>query len=185
MGDRVVPDGNLEELAKTIDSLKKNYAGNKDIPISFRIEQLKNLKRGIEETEAMCLKAYWEDLKGDESSVYQYNILTVLWEISGVIKNLHEWAQTRPVDTMTFIFPSKCYIKPQSRGVVCVIGSWNFPLCVTILPLISVIAAGNLALIKPSEFAPSCSAYIKHLCDNYLHMDYYRCFEGGVKTSMQ
>lgn len=72
-------------------------------------------------------------------------------------------------------------MKPQARGVVLVIGSWNYPYN-TLAPFISAIAAGNAVLIKPSEHSPSCSKVFKKLCDEFLDTRFYRVIEGGIPT---
>jgi aldehyde dehydrogenase (NAD+) len=71
-------------------------------------------------------------------------------------------------DTPFMIGPGKSYIVKEPLGVVAVIGSWNFPLVTTISPMISAIAAGNVVLFKPSEFAPYCSVVFKRLFARYL-----------------
>jgi aldehyde dehydrogenase (NAD+) len=90
----------------------------------------------------------------------------------------------RKVATPLGAWPGSAHIKPQPRGVVLVMGSWNFPLS-TISPFIAGIAAGNAVIIKPSEFAPATSRVMKRLFEKYLDRRYYRCIEGALQTSIK
>jgi aldehyde dehydrogenase (NAD+) len=77
-----------------------------------------------------------------------------------------------------FLGPAKSKIVYEPLGVVCVIGSWNFPLYTTLGPLIHVIGAGNCAVIKPSELSPNTLLKIKSLITRWLDMSCYTCIEG-------
>jgi aldehyde dehydrogenase (NAD+) len=67
--------------------------------------------------------------------------------------------------------------------VVLIIGSWNFPYFTSLAPLIYAIAAGNAALVKPSESAPHCSQKIRNLIHRNLDMNFYMVMEGAVKVA--
>ena len=75
-------------------------------------------------------------------------------------------------------------IKPQARGVVLVLGSWNFPVN-SLGPFVSALAAGNCIMIKPSEFSPATSRTMRKFFEKYLDKRYYRCIEGAVKTGIK
>ena len=77
-----------------------------------------------------------------------------------------------------FLGPAKSRIALEPLGVVCIIGSWNFPLYTTLAPLIYAIAAGNCAVIKPSEMTPFTLMKIKSLITRNLDMQSYACIEG-------
>lgn len=79
--------------------------------------------------------------------------------------------------------PAKSSIVYEPLGVVCVMGSWNFPILTTLSPLINVICAGNTAVIKPSELSPNSLLAIKNLIENYLDKDSYICLEGQVEVA--
>lgn len=79
-----------------------------------------------------------------------------------------------------FLGPARSKIVYEPLGVVCVMGSWNFPIYTTIGPLIHVIGAGNTAVIKPSEIAPHTLMKIKALCTRWLDMNCYVCIEGQI-----
>lgn len=97
-------------------------------------------------------------------------ISLILSEIDHTIANLRKWSRTISVDTPMFLGPAKSKIVYEPLGVVCVIGSWNFPLFTIIGPLIGVIASGNCAVIKPSEIAPTTLRKVKALITRSLEM---------------
>lgn len=89
------------------------------------------------------------------------------------------------VDTTLTLAPARSRIRYEPHGVALIFGSWNFPYFVTIGPLATAIASGNLAVIKPSEMAPASSAAIKKLVNNYLDKEAYDVIEGGPEVAVE
>lgn len=87
------------------------------------------------------------------------------------------------VNTPMLIGPAKSKIVFEPLGVTLVMGSWNFPYYTTLGPLVAVIAAGNCAVVKPSELAPNCCRKMKTLMTRYLDMNSYVCIEGAVEVA--
>ena len=104
-------------------------------------------------------------------------------EIDHAISNLHKWLQPVPVDTPVFMGPAKSSIFYEPLGVVCIMGSWNFPLYTVLAPLIDVISAGNCAVLKPSEIAPNTLRKVKTLLARNLDSSTYVCLEGQVEVA--
>lgn len=98
--------------------------------------------------------------------------------------HLKKYMKEVSVDTPVLIGPGISKIVYEPLGVVLVMGSWNFPYYTTIAPLIAVIAAGNCAVIKPSENSPNCCRKIKKLITLYLDSGSYVCVEGGVQVGI-
>lgn len=89
------------------------------------------------------------------------------------------------VDTPFAIGVGESYILKEPLGVFCVLGSWNFPYLTVLCPLVSVIAAGNCAIIKPSELSPWSSTAMKNFIARYLDTSCYQCILGGVKVAIR
>ncbi len=104
-------------------------------------------------------------------------------EIDHAISNLGKWVQPVSVDTPVFMGPGKSSIFYEPLGVVCIMGSWNFPLYTVMAPLIDVIAAGNCAVLKPSEIAPNTLRKVKALLARNLDSSTYVCLEGQVEVA--
>jgi len=85
--------------------------------------------------------------------------------VQEVLENLEEWTAIRKTDTSLLIGPGTSYIQPEPLGLSLIVGAWNYPVF-TILPQLAVaVAAGNCAVLKPSELAPATSAVVKLLVD--------------------
>ena len=76
--------------------------------------------------------------------------------------------------------PMSCYMYREPFGVVLIIGAWNYPVQLTFLPLVGAIAAGNCAVIKPSEMAPAVASLIESLLPKYLDSKCYKVVTGGI-----
>jgi aldehyde dehydrogenase (NAD+) len=97
--------------------------------------------------------------------------------------NLSKFMKEIPKDLPALLFPGKIYLQPEPFGLSLIIGSWNFPFSTTLHPLINAIAAGNTAIIKPSEMAPHSSAVMKEII-NMLDQRVFGCLEGGPEMAI-
>jgi len=88
-------------------------------------------------------------------------------------------------DPSLIFFPNSTKIRYEPLGVALIYGSWNFPYFVTLKPLANAIAAGNCAIIKPSEMSPKSSNIIQKIVQKYLDNDCYRVILGDVNVSIQ
>ncbi len=111
-------------------------------------------------------------------ATYIYEISIIEHEIEHTIKNIKRWAHDVSIDTAMLVGPAESKIVYEPLGVICIIGSWNFPLYTTLGPLIYVIASGNTCVIKPSELSPFSLLVLKNLINSYLQNECYICIEG-------
>lgn len=166
---------------QVLDILKEHkqyfYTGiTKDI--NFRIAQLKKLKDAIRKYEKDILEALYKDLRKNEFEAYSTEIGFVLDSISYMIKNLKKWSKPVKVKTPIHQHPSKTYILYEPYGTVLIIGPFNYPFQLVIEPLIGAMAAGNSAVLKPSESTPNISALLKRLIEETFDKEYIRVIEG-------
>jgi aldehyde dehydrogenase (NAD+) len=123
---------------------------------------------------------------GREDFVTWFSEVTILEkEIDHTISNLEKWTKDIVVDTPVFLGPARSKIVHEPLGVIAIFGSWNFPLYTTLSPLISVIAAGNTAVIKPSEISASTLRKIKAIFARNMDTSAYVCIEGAVKVAQE
>lgn len=176
-----VKDTPNEEIDQIFKELRENFATNILLNKSFRKTQLDSLRRGLEKKEKEITEAIYHDLKLNVSDAYSTNILTLKIEIKEMMRNLDKWSKPQKRKTPVALFPGTSYVQAQARGVVLVIGSWNYPIS-TLGPMVAAIAAGNCVMIKPSEHAPATSKILKVLCDEYLDTRFYRVVEGAIET---
>ena len=104
-------------------------------------------------------------------------------EIEHVLEHFERWSKDISVDSKVICAPATSKIVNEPFGVALVMGSWNYPVMTVIQPLTYAIAAGNCAIIKPSEMAPNVSKLIKQLINSNLDSYVYVVLEGGGEVA--
>lgn len=151
--------------------------------ISFRKEQLKKLSKAIKSYESDILEALYTDLGKNKVEAYATEIGITLKSIKNARKELKNWTKTKNVDTPLYLFPTKSYIKKEPYGTVLIIAPFNYPFQLVFEPLIGAIAAGNTAIIKPSELIPNVARVIKRLINETFDANYIEVIEGGIEET--
>ncbi|CPO20257.1 aldehyde dehydrogenase [Staphylococcus aureus] len=151
--------------------------------ISFRKEQLKKLSKAIKSYESDILEALYTDLGKNKVEAYATEIGITLKSIKNARKELKNWTKTKNVDTPLYLFPTKSYIKKEPYGTVLITAPFNYPFQLVFEPLIGAIAAGNTAIIKPSELTPNVARVIKRLINETFDANYIEVIEGGIEET--
>ena len=143
--------------------------------INFRLATLKKLKETIAANEKEILTAVYADLHKEEMDAYATEISGVYNEIRLAISNIRDWAAREKVTTPLFMMPSKSYIYKEPYGVTLIIAPWNYPFQLLMIPLVGAIAAGNTAILKPSEVSSHTAAVLKKVINSafpsqYIHV---------------
>lgn len=144
----------------------------------FRKAQLQKLKAAILHHEQDLYDALYADLKKSSEESWVTEVGFLMAEINHTIKHLHSWMKPKKVSTNLMNLPGKSFIYKEPLGVVLIIGPWNYPLQLLLTPLIGAMAAGNCAVLKPSEFAPATSAVMKKIIEENFSKDYILYAEG-------
>jgi acyl-CoA reductase-like NAD-dependent aldehyde dehydrogenase len=151
--------------------------------VNFRREQLQKLKAAIKKSDRAVLDALDADLHKPEFE--SYFELAVTQDLDYALHNLKSWVKPKKVKTPLTQFPASARIYPEPLGIVLIIGPWNYPFSLMISPLIGAIAAGNCAILKPSEIAPHTSRVLAEIVEATFEPEYIAVVEGGVETSQQ
>ena len=151
--------------------------------VDFRKQQLDILRREIADNREDILTALQQDLSKSAYEGYLTEVGIVLDEIRFVRKRLARWARPRRVRTHLFLVPASSYRYAEPYGVVLIIAPWNYPFQLVMGPLIGAMAAGNCAVIKPSEFAPNTSRVIAKLISRNFDPAYIAACEGHAEVS--
>lgn len=169
-----------EEYGRSLTALHSHFDSGKTKSLESRLAALDHLDRLIREnTEQICQSLY-EDLRKPKQESLISEIAVTLEEISVARKNLKKWMAPRIGKAPFSLWPSKNRVHFEPLGVVLIIGPWNYPFQLVFAPLIGALAAGNCALIKPSELTPSTSHLIKELVGQYFSSDYVQVVLGGI-----
>jgi aldehyde dehydrogenase (NAD+) len=168
-----------------IDALRRTFRRRKTIPASWRRQQLKRLAAMLRENEAVFAGALYSDLKKSAFESYFSETGFVLSEIRHALKHLSKWMRPSAVATPPVLLPARSKIVHQPLGVALILGAWNYPLMLTLAPLAACMAAGNCAVVKPSELAPAVSAAMAEWIPRYLDNDAVVVVEGGVSETTE
>ncbi|MBQ7112490.1 MAG: aldehyde dehydrogenase [Thermoguttaceae bacterium] len=168
-----------QEMKKTFEKQREFYRGGATISVDFRIEQLKKLRRAIQNFEAEICDALLNDLGKSAYEAYMCEVGLALSEISHMIRNVKKWSAPRRVWTPLAQFPSRSYRQAVPRGNVLIMSPWNYPFLLTLGPLIDAIAAGNVAMVKPSAYSPATSAVVAKLIAATFAPEYVAAVTGG------
>jgi len=174
----------LSNVGNIIQNQRKFFERGKTKDITFRIEQLKNLKQVIIEHEQAIVEALKADFHKPELETYLTEI-GVVKEIDYAIKHINMWTKSKKAAVSLDFFSYSAKIYPEPLGVVLIIGPWNYPFNLIISPLIGAIAAGNCAIIKPSEIASHTSGIIAKIIAQHFDPAYIAVVQGGVEASQK
>ncbi len=140
--------------------------------IPFRLCALDRLQEGIRKYEPELTEALRNDLGKSAFESYASEIGLILREIKSAKKHLAGWSKEKKCPTPLFMAGSKSFVHPEPYGVVLIIAPWNYPVQLTLSPLIGAIAAGNCAIVKPSPDAPCTSDVLTRLIDECFESEY-------------
>ncbi|MDF5706590.1 MAG: aldehyde dehydrogenase family protein [Nostoc sp. S4] len=172
----------LSNVGDTIQNQRKFFQTGKTKDVNFRLEQLQTLKQAIIEHKQEIIQALEADLHKPEVETYLTEI-SVIKEIDYAIKHLKTWTKPKKAPVSFDFFSYSASIYPEPLGVVLIIGPWNYPFHLMIFPLIGAIAAGNCAIIKPSEIASHTSGIVSKIITKYFQPAYIAVVEGGIEAS--
>ncbi len=171
-------------MKSILDKQRKFFNSGITKDIVFRKKQLELLKLAIIDFEEELYSALKKDLNKSKTEAYFSEIGFCLKEINDCLKNIEKWANVKKVKSNKLLFPiSKAYIKREPLGVVLIISPWNYPFNLTISPLIGAIAAGNTAIIKPSDYSKNTTIVLEKMCKKYFDEKYIKVIKGGRKQN--
>lgn len=148
-----------------------------------RITKLNALKSSIERHEVEIYAALQSDLRKCEFEAALTEVIFIYSEIDFAIKNLSTWMSPKRAGmTFSSLFAkNRIYYEP--KGVCLIISPWNYPFQLTMAPLVSAIAAGNCAILKPSEMSSETSSIINTIVDECFDDQEVCCFEGDASVA--
>ncbi|MFW5996745.1 MAG: aldehyde dehydrogenase family protein [Lentisphaeria bacterium] len=166
-----------------IDSLRKTFSTGTTIPLKWRYEQLHGIRNLVDDHAEDIIDALKQDLGKPALEAKYSEIEYVKTEVKHALKKLPKWTNSQRLRIPFILRPASASVRQEPYGVALIIGPWNFPFQLLITPLISALAAGNCALLKPSEIAPSTSTLLANLLPEYLDKNAVSVVEGDAETA--
>ncbi len=173
----------MTEIRTMMENQRAFYNSGQTKDIAFRVKQLKILKHAIEENEEKILHALHKDLRKSPYEAYLTEVGIVKDEIRHMVKKVQKWARPKRVATPVYHIPASSYIYPEPYGAAFIISPWNYPFQLAVAPLAAAMAAGNCAVIKPSEFSAHTSQVLAKLFDAYFDPAYVSVITGDADVS--
>lgn len=173
----------MKEITEILKQQRKYFAQGKTMPVATRKEYLRKLGQAITIHEKEILEALRKDLNKAPFEAYGTEIGMVREELKTVSKNLENWARPSRKRTSLMNFPSVSRIYSEPYGIVLIIAPWNYPFQLALSPLVGAIAAGNCAVVKPSNYSPNTSAVIELILSEVFPEEYVAVIQGGREAN--
>jgi aldehyde dehydrogenase (NAD+) len=166
-----------------LSDLRGVFASGRTRGLAWRLDQLRGIERLCDEREAEIAAALAEDLGRPPVDAWLGDIASTKAEATYARKHLKGWMRRRRVPLSLNQLPGRGWVQYDPLGVVLVIGPWNYPLYLSLAPLVAALAAGNCTVVKPSELAPATSALLARLVPEYLDPMAVRVVEGDAAVT--
>ena len=169
--------------AQLLEERRRYFGTGATRPASWRRAQLNALLRMLTEREKDVTDALHEDLGKSSTEAFLSEIAVVRVEAEYALKHLDAWMAPEKIQVPGGLKPARAWSQARPLGVVLIIGPWNYPLQLVLAPLVGALAAGNTAVLKPSEVSVTTSRVLARLVPQYLDADAVSVVEGGVEET--
>ena len=173
-------------LSQVLVKLRSSYMAQPTPAYDARIEHLKSLKAAIlvyQEELVQALNRDYGSRSVDDSMIS--DIMPCINNINYSLKHLKKWMKPSSRHAGLLLAPAKIKVHYQPLGVVGIIVPWNFPIMLSVGPLITALAAGNRAMIKLSEFTPETNQVIKAMLSSIFDDSHVVCIEGEADVAAE
>jgi aldehyde dehydrogenase (NAD+) len=178
-----VQEETLASIERIYAKQQKRRATVASTTAAQRIGKLRRLHRALFARRDELKTAMWEDFRKPAAEVDLAEVYAVAGEARHAIRHLRSWMRPRRVSTRLALLGSSSSVVYEPKGVVLIVAPWNFPVNLCLSPLVSAIAAGNCAILKPSELTPATTAFMKRFIADLFDEDEVAVVEGGVEVA--
>lgn len=179
----MTPSTSSKHIASVLDSQRKFLDAGSMRNLTNRIKSLKRLEMVLMENEDSILRALKNDLNKPEHEAYLSEFYFLLQEIRMVRRSLKKWLKPRRAKTPFYFLPSRNWINSAPRGSTLIIAPWNYPIQLSLSPVVSAVAAGNTVILKPSEVSPSSEKLIARLIKESFQPEHVTVIRGDSRIA--
>ena len=173
------------EIGKILQKARNAFRSGVTKNVSFRVQQLNNLHRMCIENEKELTNAVMQDLGKPNQESILYEVEFLLNDIRCMKQNIQNWVKPESSEKNFITILDETFVQSEPYGVVLVLGAWNYPVQLTLGPVVGAITAGNCVILKPSELAPKSAAVMEKLIPKYLDPECYHVITGGPKETAE
>ena len=170
----------VDRIPDIVQELQAGFRAGVLRDVESRRIQLKRLRDMFVEQEDRLIDALVADVGKPRIEAYTTEIAFTVNEIDHTLKHLDSWTKPEKVKVPLTFKPGKATLRPEPLGTVCIIAPWNYPVQLLFAPLVPALAAGNTAVLKPSEVTPSVAALVEELVPRYFDASTVAVVTGAV-----
>lgn len=167
-----------EEIQNLVNEQRQFFDSGQTRPTLFRLKKLRLLKHMVKNHEDEILKALYMDLNKPEFEAWTAELALFYEEVNRAINNLRQWTRPHTVKTPLVLQPSRSWIQSEPKGLVLIIGPWNYPFQLVLQPLVAAMASGNCVIVKPSDKTPHTSGLLANLLKKTFEPSYVSAVQG-------
>ncbi|XP_006860904.1 PREDICTED: aldehyde dehydrogenase family 3 member B1-like isoform X1 [Chrysochloris asiatica] len=175
----------MDPFADTLRRLRETFRSGRTRAAEFRAAQLEGLGRFLRDNKQLLQDALAKDLRKSPLESDMSELIICQNEVSLAIKNLHSWMKDEPVSTNMLTKLSSAFIRKEPFGLILIIAPWNYPVNLTLVPLVGALAAGNCVILKPSEISKSTEKVLAEVLPQYLDQSCFAVVLGGPQETQQ
>nr|KAF6438124.1 hypothetical protein HJG59_008781 [Molossus molossus] len=158
----------MDPFEDTLGRLREAFRSGRTRPAEFRAAQLRGLARFLQDNKKLLQEALAQDLRKSASESEVSEISTSQSEIDLALRNLRAWMKDEKVSKKLAVQLSSAFIRKEPFGLVLIIAPWNYPVNLTLVPLVGALAAGNCVVLKPSEISKNTEKVLVEVLPRYL-----------------
>jgi acyl-CoA reductase-like NAD-dependent aldehyde dehydrogenase len=168
------------DYSSLVSGQRAYFKSGKTRPVEWRIEQLKAITRMIDESRDDMYEALWHDLRRNKTDADLMDVDFNIREADYALEHIGEWMKQDKIHTPLLMEPGHVRLRRDPLGVTLIIGAWNEPYMLTLAPLVAAIAAGNTAVLKPSEIGEATAQQTADMVPKYLDPEAVAVVLGGI-----
>ena len=172
-----------KDIERLVVNQRRYFRTKATLAVQFRLEQLKKFQQLIRSHEDELYEAIYQDFGKSKHHTQLTEIYPLFSELQEAIDKVQTWVKPRKVATNVLNRPGRSYVVPEPLGVSLVIGAWNFPYNLSLIPVVGSMVAGNTTVLKPSELPVETSRVMTKLINENFDPDYLHVVEGGIRET--
>jgi aldehyde dehydrogenase (NAD+) len=173
-------NGSSADYSALVSSQRAYFKAGKTRPVEWRVEQLNTIKTMIDESRDAMYEALWHDLRRNKTDADLMDVDYNIREVEYALDHIHDWVKPVREPTPLLMEPGHVRVRRDPFGVTLIIGAWNEPYMLTLAPLVAAIAAGNTAVLKPSEISEAVAQQTADMVSKYFDPEAVAVVGGGI-----
>jgi acyl-CoA reductase-like NAD-dependent aldehyde dehydrogenase len=174
------PNNSTDDFSRLVADHRAYFQSAATRSLEWRESQLIALRSMMKDHAEDFYAALWSDLRRNRIEADLIDVKYMTSEIDHVLAHLRRWMKPVPVSTPLLLAPSHGQVRFDPLGVGLIIGTWNYPLMLTLSPLVAAISAGNAAVIKPAEVSAATAEAIARFLPQYMDRKAFSVVLGAV-----